>query len=421
MDKNFFVKNRKKLTDYMEDNSAVILFAGKNVVKSEDEDYPFYVNNNFYYMTGLSEHDLLYVATKRNGVVKNIAFINDYSERYQLWHGRQLTDVIAKEISGIEEVKYLSGLNRFIHQLFSMNMVKNVYLDLGKEPGDMNSYPAYELVEKIQKLYPHMSIKNIYEPICAMRYIKEQEEICEIKKAVSITYEGIKRIMQEMEPNLYEYQLDAAFAYELTKRGIKEYSFPTIAAAGKNACIMHYDYNDTQIQDGELVLFDLGGKWNRYCSDITRTIPANGKFTEKQKEIYNIVLEANKRAIAAARPGISGRQLDNEVVIPYYAQELKRMGLIKEDSEVRKYYPHSLSHPMGLDNHDVWRNVETNACDFLVGSVQTIEPGLYIPEYGIGVRIEDDILITKDGCENLTAQVIKEVEEIEEFMANHKA
>ncbi|MEG1043211.1 MAG: aminopeptidase P N-terminal domain-containing protein [Oscillospiraceae bacterium] len=417
MDKNFFIRNRQKLINSMQDNSAALLFAGKDVVKSEDENYPFYVNNNFFYMTGLSEHDLILVITKRKGIAKQILFINDYSEKYQLWRGRQLTDIIAKEISGIDEVKYLSTFENFVFNLLTPTMVENVYLDLYRDVSDKVVYPSFELAEKIKSNYPHILIKNVYEPICQMRYIKEEEEIDEIKKAISITYEGIKRIFSDIEPNMFEYQLDAAFSYEVERRGVKEYSFPTIAATGKNACTMHYEYNDSLINDGELVLFDLGGKWNHYCSDISRTIPANGKFTDKQKEIYNIVLEANKRAIAAAKPDMTGKELDANVVRPYFVQELKKLGLIKEDSELRKYYPHSLSHPMGLDNHDVGYNIETNSYDLLVGSVQTIEPGLYIPEWKIGVRIEDDILITENGCINLTAEVMKEIDEIEAFMA----
>ncbi|MEG3006924.1 MAG: aminopeptidase P N-terminal domain-containing protein [Oscillospiraceae bacterium] len=417
MDKNFFIRNRQKLINSMQDNSAALLFAGKDVVKSEDENYPFYVNNNFFYMTGLSEHDLILVITKRKGIAKQILFINDYSEKYQLWRGRQLTDIIAKEISGIDEVKYLSTFENFVFNLLTPTMVENVYLDLYRDVSDKVVYPSFEFAEKIKSNYPHILIKNVYEPICQMRYIKEEEEIDEIKKAISITYEGIKRIFSDIEPNMFEYQLDAAFSYEVERRGVKEYSFPTIAATGKNACTMHYEYNDSLINDGELVLFDLGGKWNHYCSDISRTIPANGKFTDKQKEIYNIVLEANKRAIAAAKPGMTGKELDANVVRPYFVQELKKLGLIKEDIELRKYYPHSLSHPMGLDNHDVGYNIETNSYDLLVGSVQTIEPGLYIPEWKIGVRIEDDILITENGCINLTAEVMKEIDEIEAFMA----
>lgn len=419
MDKEFFKRNREEFALTMKDNSAAILFAGESLTKSEDEDYTFVINNNFFYMTGIDEHGVILVITKRNSEIKETLFINDYSEKYQLWTGRQLTDVIAREKSGVEEIRYLSTYNKFIDMLFSTPLCDTLYLDLSGNDQQRAISPAFELVKFIEAKYPQISFKNCYAQICSQRYIKKPEEIEVIKKAISVTKNGIERIMSTIKPGINECEVDAEFDYAIHKQGAKEKAFATIAAMGKNACTMHYSFNDTVIEDNKLVLFDLGSKWNHYCSDISRTFPANGKFTERQKQIYNIVLGANKRAIELAKPGMTNRQVDNEIIIPYFAEKLKEIGLIKDDSEVRKYYPHSVSHPMGLDCHDVGRNVETNAAMFVEGSVQTIEPGLYIPEYEIGIRIEDDILITKDGCINLSESIIKEVDDIERFMAEH--
>ena len=420
MNKEVFIEKRKKFAESLEDNSIAIIFAGNDIMKSEDEEYPFAVNNNFFYLTGIDEHGLILTVSKKNNHVKEILFINDYSERYQLWNGRQLTDVLAKEISGVEEVRYLSTYNRFINDAFSTPLYDTLYLDFSKNFEESGICPAFNLMKDVKARYPYINFKNCYKQICDQRYIKSPEEIGEIKKAISITKAGLERIMSTLKPNTYEYESDAEFTYAIQKRGSSDKAFATIAAMGKNACTMHYGFNDTIIEDGKLVLFDLGAKWKHYCSDITRTFPANGKFTEKQKEIYSIVLEANKRAIAQAKPGMTNRQVDSEIIVPFFAEKLKELGLIKEDSEARKYYPHSVSHPMGLDCHDVGGDPETHACPFVVGSVHTIEPGLYIPEYEIGVRIEDDILITEDGCINLSADIIKEVDDIEKFMAEHK-
>ena len=421
MNKEVFMKNRKTFAETMVDNSIAILFAGNNINKSEDEDYTFWINNNFFYMTGIDEHGIILAITKKNNEVKEYLFINDYSEQYQLWNGRQMTDVIAKEISGIEEVKYLSGYDRFISTAFATPIYDTLYLDLSKTFEMAAIDPAFKLMNKVRERYPHIQFKNCYRQICKQRYVKSEEEVEEIKKAISITKGGLERIMSNLKPGLNEYEMDAEFDYAIHKQGSTEKAFATIAAMGKNACTMHYGFNDTVIEDNKLILFDLGAKYHHYCSDISRTFPANGKFTDLQKKIYNIVLEANKRAIAQAKPGMTNRQVDNEIIVPYFGQELKKLGLIKDESEARKYYPHSVSHPMGLDCHDVGGDPVTRCCPFVVGSIHTIEPGLYIPEYEIGIRIEDDILITEDGCINLSKDIIKEVDDIEKFMAEHKA
>lgn len=419
MNKEFFARNRKKFAETMVDNSALFLFSGNPITMTEDEEYRFVVNHNFFYMTGIDQQGIVLVITKRAGEVKEMLFINDYSERYQLWTGRQMTDVLARELSGVEEVRYLSTYEKFVSVMFGTPFCPTLYLDLSGNEQQRAISPAFALMKKVREEFPQISFKNAYAQICSQRYIKQDEEIEEIGKAIAITRRGLENIMTNLRPNINECVMDAEFDYSIHKDGATEKAFETIAAMGKNACTMHYGFNDTMIEDNKLVLFDLGAKWNHYCSDISRTFPANGKFTDRQREIYSIVLEANKRAISLAKPGMTNRQVDNEIIIPYFAEKLKELGLIKEDSEVRKYYPHSVSHPMGIDCHDVGRNVETNAAPFVEGSVQTIEPGLYIPEYEIGVRIEDDILITKDGCINLSESIIKEIDDIERFMAEH--
>ena len=208
----------------------------------------------------------------------------------------------------------------------------------------------------------------------------------------------------------YEYQLESYFDQAIKYHGGTGYAFPTIAASGGNATCLHYQENTDIAKNGDLILFDLGSSLNMYCADISRTFPVNGKFSERQKQIYNIVLGAQQHALNYTKPGITTKEL-NQKVIEYYAVELKKIGLINEDKEVIKYYYHGVSHHLGLDCHDL--------CEYTpleVGAIITCEPGLYIAEENIGIRIEDDILITEDGYINLSSQIIKTVEDIESYL-----
>ena len=242
--------------------------------------------------------------------------------------------------------------------------------------------------------------------------IKQPEEIEEIKKAISVTNKGILALMKNVKPGLYEYQVESYFDQQIKFNGASGIAFKTIAASGGNGCILHYHTNNTIIKDNDLVLFDLGAEYNLYKSDITRTIPANGKYTERQKEIYNIVLNGQKLVFSNIKPGITTKEL-NQILIDYYKVELKKIGLIEKDEEVVKYYFHGVSHHLGLDTHDV----AIRDLPLQPGCIITVEPGLYIAEEGIGIRIEDDALVTEDGVINLSSEIIKEISDIEIYMA----
>jgi Xaa-Pro aminopeptidase len=245
-----------------------------------------------------------------------------------------------------------------------------------------------------------------------LRTIKSEDEVNELKKAIKITEEGIKSLMKNAKSGIMEYQLEAHFDFVLKNSGVRDYAFKTIAASGKNATVLHYSQNNSLIGENDLVLFDLGAQWNYYNADITRTIPASGKFTERQKEIYNIVLKAQLETIKIMKPGTPFLEL-NKTTRKVLTEELKRINLIKEDSELSNYYYHGVSHYLGLDTHDVGDREAV----LTPGMVLTVEPGLYIAEEGIGIRIEDDVLITEDGNEVLSPDIIKTVEDIETFMS----
>jgi len=414
MNKIFFVTNRQKLGDVLSQNSIAIFFAGQAPYKSADETYPFTPNRNFYYLTGIDEEKVIMVMININGKVSEMLFIQENDPVMAKWVGETISEDRAKEVSGIEDIKFLKDFESIIASYFDRFSIDNVYLDLERQEFNIPQTSSQNFAVDIMKRYPYVRVNNVYHDIALLRTIKREEEIELIKKAIDITYDGIKEIWSNAKPGMKEYEIEAYFNYILKKNGVKDFAFPTIAATGKNATILHYVDNNTKTEDGELMLLDLGAQYKYYNGDISRTFPINGKFSERQKEVYNIVLEANETVMKAVKPGITTGELQ-DITKRVLAQGCKRIGLIKEDSELNKYYYHGVAHPLGLDTHDVGpRNIELKP-----GMIITDEPGLYIEEEGIGVRIEDDILVTEDGYVNLSAHIIKSIEDIEMFMSKN--
>ena len=404
MNKEFYVNTRKRVAEKLPDNSMMILFAGKDIRESEDQSYEFCINRNFYYLTGVNEQNDIFVMIKANGNISSYIFINEYDELFAKWNGRKMFKEEVESLSGIENILYLKDFNDFLNS----NKDKfQLYLDA--KP-NMFTEPLGEEAKLIKE--HNLNVNDCHDLIALCRMEKQPEEIEEIKKAISVTNKGIKALMENIKPGLYEYQVESYFDQQIKFNGASGIAFKTIAASGANGCILHYHTNNTIIKDNELVLFDLGAEYNLYKSDITRTIPANGKFTERQKLIYNIVLNGQKLVFENIKPGITVIEL-NQILIDYYKVELKKIGLIERDEEVSKYYFHGVSHHLGLDTHDVAirKNPLTPGC------IITVEPGLYIAEEGIGIRIEDDALVTEDGVINLSKEIIKEVSDIENYMA----
>ena len=415
MDKEFFIRNRKALLDRVEDNSILLLFAGKAPYKSADEQYQFIPNRNFYYITGIDEEMVILLISKLNGVVSEKLFIQRPDPVMAKWIGATISENEATEKAGILEIDYLDRFEGAIGSLFSRNKVEKVYLDLERQELDTSTTKAQEQAKLLTQKYPYIQIKNIYYDIAELRMIKSPEEINLIKRAIEVTKEGILSMMDNAKPGMMEYEIEAYFDFVLKKNGITNNAFHTIAGSGINGTILHYSANNTQTKDGDLILFDLGAQYNYYNADITRTFPVNGKFTQRQKDVYNVVLKANEAVKAAAKPGILLKEL-NDIAKGVLVQGCKELGLIKEDNEISKYYYHSVSHFLGLDTHDVG----SYSMRLMPGMVITNEPGLYIEEEAIGIRIEDNLLITEDGCENLSKDIIKTVEDIENYMLKIK-
>jgi Xaa-Pro aminopeptidase len=404
-------ERRRKLFYSMDDKSVMVLFSGVAPYKSRDEKYQFTPNKNFLYLTGLDKEKMILVVQKDGEKITETLYIEKDDPQLAKWMGHKISVEEAKEISDIEDIKYYENFENDLGRIMSQKYEK-VYLDLEKQGWDdpITTLPL-ELVKDLKVKYPSIRIKNIYHQISELRIIKDNEEIENIKRAITITKNGIYNMVKHMKPGMKENEIEAFFDFILKQNGVKDFAFKTIAASGKNAAILHYEENSAKTKDGDMILFDLGAQWNYYSADISRTFPLNGKFSERQKEVYNVVLETMKEIEKNAKPGVSMKEL-HELSKKKLAEGAIKIGLIEKEEDIFEYYFHSIGHFMGMDTHDV------GARDAVLkpGMVITNEPGLYIPEENIGVRIEDDLLITEDGCENLSKDIIKEIEEIENFM-----
>ena len=416
MNKNIYKFNRDNLLDKIKDNSIVILFAGKAIQKTGDQTYPFTPNRNFYYLTGIKEEDHILVMTKINGVKSSKLYIKDIDLEMEKWVGKSIRKEEAEEIAAVDEVKFKSQFDGDIHGMITMKEEINLYLDLERMSANREGTISHRFANEITTKYPQVRINNVYSKIGELRLKKSQEEVDKIKKAIEITKSGIEKLMSEARVGMKEYEIEAYFDFNCKVKGATGLAFTTIAAAGENATTLHYVDNNCELKENDLILFDLGAEYNCYNADISRTFPVNGKFTERQKEVYNAVLRVNEEIINLIKPGMKYKDV-NEKATELIAEECIKLGLIKDKSEVRKYYYHSIGHSLGMDTHDI----ETPHRDIIFepGVVFTVEPGIYIAEEGIGIRIEDDILVTEDGVINLSSDIIKTVEEIENFMSKN--
>lgn len=410
---NRFALRREELMKRLEDQSLVILFSGNQVMRSEDDAYPFDVNRNFYYFTGIEKEGMILVMRKLNGNVNSTLFILPFDELLAKWVGGRMKADEVESISDIKDVRDVNDFESYIASLDNFNRSfggLNLYLDLWRYNAEQAPSEALKFANLINKRYPNAKINDIYAHIADLRTVKDEDELVHIQKAINITQKGIEAMMKNIRPNMNEMIMEGIFNFTLMQRGCNKNAFHTIAASGKRATVLHYSDNNNIMQDGELFLCDLGATHGLYCADISRTFPVNGKFTERQKAIYNTVLKAQEIVENNARPGVSIREL-NQMVIDFYAVELPKLGLNKPVSE---YYFHGIGHQLGLDTHDVSNS--TKATKLEKGMVITNEPGLYIEDEAIGIRIEDDLYITENGCINLAKNIIKQVDDIENFM-----
>ncbi len=412
MKTEFVTNNRNKVFKRMLDNSVLILFAGHAPYKRGDEKYEFSPDRNFYYVTGIDRENQIIMFLKTESARSATLYIERDNGYLAKWVGANMTEDEARLESGIEEISYLDKFYGDLSDTVFKNNIKHIYIDLENREWDAAESESLKFANEFRKKYPAVDMIDAYPFFADLRMIKEPYELDLMRKAVKITTDGLEAMMKNARPGMYEYELEAYFDFVLTKNGVTDKAFKTIVASGERGTILHYSKNNCMTKDGDLVLVDCGAQYGWYCGDITRTFPVNGKYTPLQKQIYDIVLEGQRRVIKTIKPGVKFSKL-NETLKEFYFEELKNLGLVSSHEEVSKYYFHGVSHYLGAETHDIGRYGDRT---LVPGMVLTVEPGLYIEEYGIGIRTEDDALVTENGCELLSDGFMKTTEEIEEFM-----
>ncbi len=400
---NYFAK--------MPTQSVAILFAGEAPVKSADENYQFTPNRNFYYLTGISDPKIIVTLVKTTQGNEATLFIERENPLMARWVGETLNAEQAKAQSGIERVAYLDEFPAVVSTLFDRRQLESCYLDLERQQLELPPSKAITFAQQLRAAYPALNIINAQPLLAALRMTKSPEEIAKIEAAIALTHKGIMAMVGALAPDKTENEIEAYFDFTLKQGGASDFAFPTICATGKNATILHYTANNQRLGNDDVILFDLGAQIEYYNADISRTFPVSGKFSDRQKQIYAIVLAAMKAVEAHVKPGVTLMEL-NQIATDVLATGCLEIGLIHERAEIQEYYIHSIGHHLGLDTHDVTIANQPLAA----GMVITNEPGLYIAAEGIGIRIEDDLLVTATGCRNLSVAIPKEIAEIEAIM-----
>ncbi|WP_241623026.1 Xaa-Pro aminopeptidase [Rosenbergiella australiborealis] len=428
-----YSKRRQALLKQMQPGSAALIFAAPEVTRSRDTEYLFRQHSDFWYFTGFNEPEALLILIKSDDQHNHSILFNRYRDPHaEVWFGRRLGQDAAIEKLGIDRALPWGELDQQLAQI--LNGLTTVYHASGEYAfADEKVNHALETLRagSRQNLKAPTTLIDWRPIVHEMRLFKDKEELAILRDAGRISALAHQRAMQQCQPGMYEYQLEGEIHHEFSRHGARFPSYNTIVGGGENACILHYTENESLLKKGQLVLIDAGCELFGYAGDITRTFPVDGKFTPAQRELYDIVLRALTTALALFRPGVSIAEV-TEAVIRIKVEGLVELGILTgdvsqliEEKAYRPFFMHGLSHWLGLDVHDVGGYGGADRSRLLEpGMVLTVEPGLYIapdanvPERyrGIGIRIEDDIVITETGHENLTEQVVKDPDAIEQLM-----
>ena len=410
--KEFFCANRRKLYTMLEPGSILLLFSGTEIRKTNDEYYPFFAERDFVYLTGIEQKESVLLAAKdSSGAVSERLYILPSDMMAERWTGRRLTGYEAETLSGVCDIRRIDAFAADVHALATSGHFANLYLDLFRcSPSDLDR-PAHAFLKTAQREYPFLSVKNANILIRRLRTIKQPCEIEALRKAEAITGEGILAMMKASRPGMYEYQYKAEFDYILGQHGPDGPGFPSIISAGtNNFCIHYYSYTG-QAHDGDMILNDVGAQYDRHITDVSRGWPCNGKFSERQKLLYECALATSDYMFSIIRPGMKMSDVDRTIQ-QHNAELLKEAGVLDDAKNVGKYMWHGGAHHIGYDVHDV---IETPEIIF-PNMVFCVDVGIYHEEWGIGFRLEDNCLVTENGCENLSAAIPRTIADIEDVM-----
>ncbi|MES2587621.1 MAG: aminopeptidase P N-terminal domain-containing protein [Bacteroidota bacterium] len=421
---DLFIKNREKFAQKMANKTLAVFNSNDIFPISADSTMPFQQHRDIFYLSGVDQEESILVLFPHasHEHCREVLFLKETSELIAIWEGEKLTKEQAFHVSGIKTVYWLNQFKTVFKQLLSE--AEGVYLNTNEHLRANTEVETREdrFINKFKSEYPAHQVHKSAPIMHEIRSVKEKEELELMQHACDITKKGIHRILKFLKPGVWEHEIEAEFAHEFLRNRSKGFAYTPIVASGKNACVLHYIENNKQCFDGDVILLDVGAEYANYSSDLTRSFPVNGRFTTRQKEVYNSVLHVKKEAEKMLVPGTIMAEYQKEVG-RIMESELIKLKLIDstdiknqkaEWPAYKKYFMHGTSHFLGLDTHDVglWHE------PIQAGMVFTCEPGIYIPEESLGIRLEDNLIVTKEGKPfNMMAEIPIEAEEIEELMS----
>ncbi|MDA0767155.1 MAG: Xaa-Pro aminopeptidase [Verrucomicrobia bacterium] len=423
IDARLFVRNRERLKKLLPAGAMVVLHANDILPTNADGVMPFSQNRDLFYLTGVDQEETVLILFPDAGEERDreILLVRETSELIAIWEGDKLTKEAAKEVSGIARVEWVQDFEAHLHRLApqasSIVLSTNEHLRAAAVVETRND----RFIKSCKARYPLHRLERLSPLMHQLRIIKDEVEIEQLQKAIDITEAGFRRALGFIKPGVGEWEVEAEYMHEFLRRRSRGFAYPPIIGSGKNACVLHYVENRCVCQDGEMLLMDVGAEWANWNADMTRTVPVNGRFSKRQREVYDACLSVFRGSCDILRPGVTPKEWTDQT-IELMEEALIGIGLIdakeakKQDPLtkplVKKYYMHGIGHHIGLDVHDVCPPHEP----VREGMVFTVEPGIYIREEGIGVRIENDIIIGKDRNVDMFANFPVEAEEIEELM-----
>ena len=416
MDKNFHKTNRQALYSRLEEDSLAIVSSGSAPRKSADEYYYYFADRSFMYLTGIDQSDatlLGFGGKSPDEKLDETLYIPPPDAMLERWNGERVKADKAEDISGINDIKYTQDFDPRLDLALGTGKYTTVYLPLFKYTRDEPDSREYRLAKYIQDRFPHITIKDLMPHIKALRLIKKPCEIEAIKKAEAITRKGIIAMMQAAKPGISELELRAEFLYAIMKNGAPTPAAPPIISAGVNNFCIHYHDHKGIAQDGDFILNDVGVPYKNLVTDVSRGWPVNGRFSDKQRQLYQCAYETSEHMFKLIKPGMPMKDVDGIIRQVNY-QHLKDIGLCKSWDDIGTYMWHGGAHHVGFDVHDVV--AITPDTPLAPGMVFCVDIGIYVEEWGIGFRLEDNCLVTETGCENLSKDIPRTIEEIEAVM-----
>lgn len=423
IDPRLFIENRRRLMRLLPPGSLAVVNANDIPPTNADGTLRLIPNSDLFYLSGVEQEESILVMfpDASDERQREILFLRETSEQIAIWEGHKLTKESAREVSGVRNVQWLAEFPRTFHRL--MCEAEHVWLNTNEHQRAeivVESRDA-RFVRWVRERYPLHHYHRLARLMHRLRAVKQPLELDLMREACAITRAGFERVCRFVRPGVFEHEVEAEFAHEFIRRR-GQFAYNPIIASGANSCVLHYNDNDRECRDGDVLLLDVAAAYGNYNADLTRTLPVNGRFTDRQRKVYEAVLRVLRASISALRPGIRWKEWQRSAEI-MMARECVELGLLKpeqleEDPEdpmkrpVKKYFMHGLGHPIGLDVHDVGYTTEP----LTAGWVMTVEPGLYIREEGIGIRLENDVLITSQGPVDLMADIPIEPDDIEALM-----